>query len=161
MLSTESGVAAVEAVYARPGMEPENGILFLTDQRVIWEDRVGDYEVKLEVPLSQVEKATVDVVDVEGEEDEFLVFKFGGGAPLNDARIDIAANVGETWTQMVGRARNGDYSTDRAIEIDPGELERIRNAPTQCSNCGAQFTAPILRGQVEITCEFCGVVARI
>jgi hypothetical protein len=161
LLATESGVAAVEALYARAGMEPENGILFLTDQRVIWEDRVGDYEVKLDVPLSQVEMATVEVVDMDGEEDEFLVFRFGGGAPVNEARLDIAANVGEEWTQMIGRARNGDYTTDRASEIDPSELERIRNAPTQCANCGGQFTAPILRGQVEVACEFCGVVARI
>ena len=161
LLATESGVAAVEALYARPGMETENGILFLTDQRVLWEDRVGDYEVKLDVPLRQVEKVTVGAVDPEVGEDEILVFAFGGGAPVNAARLDIAANVGEEWTQMVGRARNGDYTTDRAVEIDPAELERIKNAPTQCGNCGAQFTAPILRGQVEVACEFCGVVARI
>ncbi|HUF38298.1 MAG TPA: hypothetical protein VMN57_07235 [Anaerolineales bacterium] len=161
LMATESGVAAVEAFYARLGMEPENGILFLTEQRVIWEDRVGDYEVKLEAPLSQVDRVTVDIVDPDGEADEFLVFNFGAGAPVHEARIDIAANVGEDWTQMIGRARNGDYSTDRAIAIDPAELERIKNAPTQCTNCGAQFTAPILRGQVELVCEFCGVVARI
>jgi hypothetical protein len=161
LLATESGVAAVEAFYTRPGMEPENGLLFLTDQRVIWEDRVGDYEVKLEVPLSRVEGVSVDVAGADGEEDEFLVFRLGAGSPVGEARFDIAANVGEAWTQMVGRARSGGYSTDRAIEIDSSELDRIKNAPTQCVNCGAQFTSPILRGQVELVCEFCGAVARI
>ncbi len=43
LLATESGVAAVEAVFHHPGLEPENGILFLTDQRLLWEDRVGAY----------------------------------------------------------------------------------------------------------------------
>jgi uncharacterized paraquat-inducible protein A len=40
-------------------------------------------------------------------------------------------------------------------------LDRIQAAPTQCPNCGAAFTAPILRGQEEIICEFCGVATRI
>ena len=62
---------------------------------------------------------------------------------------------------MIGRARAGDYASDRAVELDQNEIERIRNAPQQCSNCGAAFTAPVLRGQNEIACEFCGVVTRI
>jgi DNA-directed RNA polymerase subunit RPC12/RpoP len=40
-------------------------------------------------------------------------------------------------------------------------LERIRNAPQQCTKCGAAITDPILRGQTEIPCEYCGNVMRI
>ena len=162
LLSTESGVAATEAMYARPGMEPENGILYLTDQRLLWEDRVDEYEVKVEVAVSQIENVTVETVeDADGEPDDFLVFKFTGGAPLHEARFDISAPVGEDWVQMVGRAGNGDYANDRAVPLDPAELERIKNAPSQCPNCGGQFASPIFRGQTEVTCEFCGVVTRI
>ncbi len=160
LLATESGVAATEATYARPGMEPENGVLFLTDQRLIWEDRVGDYEVKVDVALAQVEGVTIEYVD-EAQEDEVLAFQFGGGAPMGNAIFDIAAPVGASWEQMVGRARNGDYAADRAAPIDTAELDRIKNAPTQCTNCGGQFTSPVLRGQTEISCEFCGTIARI
>ncbi len=162
LLSTESGVAATEALYARPGMEAENGIVYLTDQRLLWEDRIDVYEVKVEVALSQIENVSVKVVpDEDGEDDEFLVFKFAGGAPLHEATFDLSAPVGEDWLKMVGRARNGDYTADRAVALDPAELERIKNAPVQCPNCGAQFASPILRGQTEVTCEFCGVVTRI
>jgi predicted nucleic acid-binding Zn-ribbon protein len=162
LLSTESGVAATEAVYARPGMEEENGILYLTDQRLLWEDRVEEYEIKVEVAIAQVENVSVEVTtDEEGEEDEFLVFKFSGGAPIHEARFDISSPVGEAWVKMVGRARNGDYTVDRAVELDPAELERIRNVPTTCPNCGAQLGSPVFRGQTEITCEFCSVVTRI
>jgi hypothetical protein len=158
LLATESGVAATEASFAFAGMEPENGVLILTDQRLLWEDRVGDYELKVDAPLSWVEKATL-----EGAEDgaETLVFTFGGQSPLPLGRFILAAPVGEDWLQMIGRARGGEYHADRAVEIDPAEIERVKNAPTQCPNCGAQFTMPVLRGQTEMTCEFCSTVTRI
>jgi predicted nucleic acid-binding Zn-ribbon protein len=159
LLATESGVAAVEAVYARPGLEPENGILFLTDQRILWEDRVGDFELKLNVPLQQV--TDVQKAVSEDGQQEFLDFTFGPGAPCPDARFQLGAPVAESWLKMVGRARSGGYAGDRAIEIPPEELERIRNAPQQCSKCGAALTDPILRGQVDVTCEYCGNVMHI
>ena len=159
LLATESGVAAVEAVWARPGLDPENGVLFLTDQRLLWEDRVGDFEVKIEVPVSEITDVTETAVEVSG--DESLEFVFGANAPMPKARLLLSQPVAEEWQKMVGQARSGGYEVDRAVEIDQEELDRIRNAPAQCSNCGAAFTAPILRGQKEITCEFCGVNTRI
>ena len=159
LLATESGVAATEAVWGRPGLEPENGILFLTDQRLLWEDRVGTFELKLEVPLAQVADVKKALDEASGQ--EFLDFGFASGAPYPTARFQLALPVGDAWLKMIGRARSGDYAKDRAVEIDQAELERIRNAPRQCSNCGAGLTAPILRGQNEITCEYCGQVIRI
>jgi hypothetical protein len=140
-------------------MDPENGVLFLTDQRLLWEDRVGDFELKIEVPVSAITNAK-EKVDEEASA-EYLELTFGAGAPLDSARFLLSLPVAEEWLQMIGQARSGGYEADRAVEIDKEELERIRNAPSQCSNCGAAFTAPILRGQKEITCEFCGVATRI
>jgi hypothetical protein len=159
LLATESGVAAVEAVWERPGLDPENGVLFLTDQRLMWEDRVGDFEVKVEVPISEVANAKEKVDEESGV--EYLELTFSSKAPLPNARFLLSLPVAEEWLQMIGQARSGGYETDRAMAIDEDELDRIRNAPSQCSNCGAAFTAPILRGQKEITCEFCGVDTRI
>jgi len=159
LLATESGVAAVEAMYARPGLEPENGILFLSDQRLLWEDRVGEFELKLNVPLQQI--TDVQKAVSEDEQQEFLDFTFGPGAPWPDAHFQLGAPVADSWLKMVGRARSGGYAGDRAIEIPPEELERIRNAPQQCSKCGAALTDPILRGQVDIPCEYCGNVMHI
>ncbi len=159
LLATESGVAATEAVWARPGLEPENGILFLTDQRLLWEDRVGDYELKLNVPLAQVEGVQKEVDEATGV--EFLDFRLASGAPYPSAKVELALPVADAWLKMVGRARSGGYDKDRAEEIDQSELERIKNAPRQCTNCGAGLTAPILRGQTSITCEYCGQVINI
>ena len=160
LLATESGVAATEAVWLRPGLEPENGILFLTDQRLLWEDRVGDFELKLDVPVQQI----TDIVEETDDEAEFEIlaatFK-SGAAPVPVAQLQLALPVADEWIKMVNRARSGDYALDRAVKIDQAELERIRNTPQQCSNCGATYTAPVLRGQTEINCEYCGVVTRI
>ena len=159
LLATESGVAATEASWERPGLEPENGILFLTDQRLIWEDRVETFEVKLEQPLREIGEVKKESDEASGQ--EFLVFGLGTNGPYPSVRFALGLPVADAWLKMVGRARAGDYAMDRAVEIDPAELERIRNAPKQCSNCGAGLTEPILRGQTEITCEYCGQVTRI
>ncbi len=159
LLATEAGVAAVEAVFKHPDWDPENGILFLTDQRLLWEDRVGDYELKVNVPLSEImDVKQGDAVDGERER---LCFRFGPQASVPMAEFELALPVADDWIKMVGRARSGGYTDDRAVAISPEELERARNAPQQCSKCGAAFTAPLLRGQTEIHCEYCGLVTRI
>jgi hypothetical protein len=161
LLATESGVAATEALWMG-GSEPENGVLFLTDQRLLWEDRVGDYELKVEVPLQSITNTQKEVAETEeGESLETLVFTFDSNAPFSEARFELAALVSDDWIKMVGRACKGDYASDRAVEIDQAELDRVQNAPTSCSNCSASFTAPVLRGQIEIHCEYCGAVTRI
>ena len=159
LLATESGVAATEAVFQHPTLEAENGILFLTDQRLLWEDRAGTYELKVDTPFQ-------GILDVQKESDgqtgqETLVFQFGPGGVVPLARFQLALPVADSWIKMVGRARSGGYAQDRAVPISAEELEKVRNAPQQCSNCGAAFTAPILRGQTEIRCEYCGLVVRI
>ena len=159
LLATESGAAAIEAIWEVPGLDPENGILFLTDQRLLWEDRVGDYELKIDVPLQQITDAKSEIGEDLGV--EFLIATFNSGAPVPEARFQFSQPVVEEWLQMIGRARAGDYAKDRAVPLEEAELERVRNAPQQCSNCGAALTAPILRGMVEITCEYCGVVIRL
>jgi hypothetical protein len=159
LLATESAVAAVEAVWERPNFEPENGILFLTDQRILWEDRVGDFELKVDVPVDGIDD--IKKALTENEEFEVLEIQFKSDkAPVGGARFLLSLPLAEAWLQMIGRARAGDYLQDRAIKIDEATLERVRNAPEQCSNCGAAFTAPVLRGQQEIICEYCGVKTR-
>ena len=159
LLATESGVAATEAMWERPGFEPENGILFLTDQRLLWEDRVETFELKFDLPMTEIQEVLKETDETTGQ--EYLKLTLSAKGPYPVTRFQLALPVGDAWLKMIGRARSGEYALDRAVEIDPAELERIRNAPRQCTNCGAGLTNTILRGQTEITCEYCGIVIPI
>ena len=159
LLATESAVAAVGALFQHPTWVPENGVLFLTDQRLLWEDRVTNYQLKFDVPLQAVLEVqkTLD----QQEPRQALAVRFGAQAPVADGCFQLALPVAEQWVKMIGRARSGDYAQDRAVSLSTEELERVRNAPQQCSKCGAAFSAPLLRGQTEIRCEYCGLVTRL
>jgi len=157
LLATENAIAAVESLFVHADWDPENGILFLTDQRLLWEDRVDAYELKIDLPLQEV----LDVAQITEGDREALQFSFGPAGPVPRAIFKLSQPVADDWLVMVGRARSGGYVQDQVVEVSADELDRIRNTPQQCSNCGAAFTAPILRGQHEIVCEYCGIVERI
>lgn len=159
LLATECGVAAAEAVFLNGNSEPENGVLFLTDQRLLWEDRIGSYELKVNVPISEILDVLGETVEEYGN--ETLLVRFGPKAPLANARFLFSLPVTQEWIQMIGRARSGGYALDRTVEVSADELERIRKAPQACQSCGAVFTAPILRGQTDLSCEYCGKVTHI
>jgi hypothetical protein len=131
----------------------------LTDQRFLWEDRVGTFELKVDVPLSVILEARKEAL--EGSEGEVLVVRFNQHGPVPEARFQLSMPVANDWLQMIGRARSGGYVQDRAVDISQEELDRVRNAPQSCPNCGASFAAPVLRGQMDISCQYCGKVIRI
>jgi hypothetical protein len=156
LLATEGGIAAAEAMWGYPGSELENGILYLTDQRLLWEDRVGAFELKVDVPLQYVREVTQE----EEAGVETLCFAFDSAAPFSSTRFRMNMPVADEWVKIIGRARTGEYTQGRAIEVDEAEVERIRSAPQQCEKCGSALTAPILRGQTSISCEYCGNVVQ-
>ena len=156
---TEGGVAATEATWSRSSGQ-QTGIFFLTDQRLIFEEREGDFSVSIEARIQQVED--VDALSEQGESnsEEHLKVTFGPEAPARDALFVLHGPEAEEWQQMIGRARSGDYASDRAIEVDADELERLNNAPTSCPACGSAYSEQLIKGQREITCQFCGTMTR-
>jgi len=117
------------------------------------------FDLKFDVPL----QAVLEVQKTLDQQAlcEVLAVRFGAQAPFADRCFQLALPVAEQWVKMVGRARSGDYTQDRAVSLSAEELERVRNAPQQCSKCGAAFSSPLLRGQTEIHCEYCDLVTRL
>ncbi len=161
LMATEGGVAATTANWLRPNDGPQGGVLFLTDQRIIFEEREGEFSVPLEAPLAQVQSADAESGQGANKDEEHLKIIFQPGAPMSYASLHLVGPKAEEWKTMIGRGMKGDYTSDRAVAIDQAAVDKVKSAPTQCSNCGAAFTKPVLRGQTEIKCEFCGAVTRL
>jgi hypothetical protein len=148
-----------------------DGVLFLTDQRLIFEQkektggglfRRGEMaqEVKWELPLSAVEEVTPENKGFLGGKD-MLNFSLGSGAPFPRLTIEVKGGVDcKFWARQIQRLVSGDAQDERAIEADPELIEQLRKAPTACHICGGTLPT-IVAGQSSVACTYCGAVIRI
>lgn len=177
LLATESGIMAVKAVWCKDVKErPEDpdGVLYLTDQRLIFEQKeeIATKKVlfittakekvqalKWEAPVALVDEVKPSKQGMLKNEDH-LDIRFGPGAPLQTVHLHIWQE-GSEWAQLINRAKTRDFDKTRAIEIDQAEVEKVKSAPSQCPSCGANIAQTVLRGMDSIKCEYCGYVIRL
>ncbi len=177
LLATEAGILAVKAVWVKGGKEQKDdpdGVLYLTDQRLIFEEKEEVAKEKvlfiatkkekvqkllLEAPVATVKSVTTSKQGMLKNEDHIEV-RFGSGAPVQFAHFHIWQPCGE-WQALINRAKSKDFDNDRAIAVDAAAAAKVKSAPSQCPNCGGNISQVILRGQDSIKCEFCGFVIRL
>ena len=177
LLATESGIMAVKAVWAKKGKQSKGdpeGVLYLTDQRLIFEqkEKVATKKVLFiatekelvqetlwEVPVVLVEEAKSSK---EGflSKDDYLELTLDSRASMDMIHLHIWQR-GDDWVALLNRAKAGDFDQTRAIPINEDVLERVKNAPTKCPSCGGAINQPILRGMENLSCEYCGDVIRL
>jgi hypothetical protein len=173
-LATEAVVLAVKAKWDKDGKDDPKGVLFLTDQRLAFErkedvatkkvlfiatEKEKVQEVLLAVRLTDVTEVKASKKGLMGHEDH-LDFALTSAAPARKAHFHIDGQDCNLWQATVGRVKNGEIEKSRVQPISEEEKQRLRNAPTKCSSCGGSIKAPILRGQTEIHCVYCGAVTR-
>ena len=176
LLATESGIMAVKAVWAKAGkqtkQDPE-GVLYLTDQRILFEqkEKVATKKVLFvatEKKLVQELLWEVPVVLIEDtksrkegflNKDDYIELRFASGAPFDLVHLHIWQR-GDEWTALIKRAKGKDFDKTRAIPIDKAVAEKVKNAPTKCPSCGGAINQVILRGIDCLSCEYCGDVIR-
>ena len=177
LLPTESGIMAVKAVWAKTGEEQKDdpeGILFLTDQRLIFEqkekvatkkvlfiatEKETVQELMLEVPVAMVEEIELSKKGLMKNEDHIAI-KFATGAPVQTAYFHIWQSNQE-WQALINRAKAREFDKDRAIEIDQETLDKVSSAPTQCPSCGGNINQVVLRGMDSIKSGYCGFTIRL
>lgn len=177
LLATEAGVMAVKAVWARDGKEKKDdpeGVLFLTDQRLLFEqkeevatkkvlfiatEKETVQKLLLDLPVALVDSVATSKQGVLKNEDHIEV-NFASGAQVRQAHFHIWQSC-EEWQALIQRVKAKDLDADRAVALDQGAVEKARSAPSQCPACGGNLAQVILRGQDEITCEYCGFVIRL
>lgn len=178
LLNTESGIMAVKATWARSGKETKDdpdGILFLTDQRLLFEqkEKVATKKVLFiateskelrqllfEAPLGLIEDIKTSKQGLFKNEDHIDI-QFASGAPFSTAHFHLNGLDCNEWKALVNRARTKEFDKDRAIEIDKTAEEKVKAAPTKCPNCGGALNVQVLRGMDSINCPFCGSVIRL
>ena len=177
LLPTEGGIMAVKAVWCKTGKEQKGdpeGVLYLTDQRIIFEQKEEIatkkvlfvatakqkvQQLQLEAPVALVDNVQTSKAGLLKNEDHIEV-RFASGAPVQSAHFHIWQECA-TWQGLINRAKSKDFDQGRAVSIDQAVVEKVKAAPTQCPACGGIITQQVLRGQDTIKCEFCGNVMRL
>ncbi|MBM3151333.1 MAG: hypothetical protein FJZ96_03870 [Chloroflexi bacterium] len=177
LLPTEGAVMAVKAVLALSGKEQKGdpeGALFLTDQRLLFEQREEVVTKKVlfvatekelvqkllwESPVALVESIKTSKQGVMKNEDH-LDLTFASGAPARTVHFHIW-QPSEEWQALINRAKGKEFDLGRAVAIDQSVVDKAMSAPSKCPSCGGLITQVVLRGMDSISCEYCGLVIRL
>lgn len=174
----EGPLMTVESQWQQNEEEGPTGFLFLTDQRLLFEQR-EEVVTKTFLGLFTTEKEKIQklLLDIAVADIESIADKEEGGflgfgkedilelvcshkAPVSRARFHVQGQDSAMWAAMIKRVKSGDIDNDRAEayveELEAAE-ETAASFPTQCPNCFAEITAPP-RGVPSVTCEFCNTV---
>ncbi len=170
----EGPYAAVEAEWELDGKEGPDGILFLTDQRLLFEQKEKIAKKKFlnlittESELVQKLLLNVSIPEIESvehsEEGGFLgmgkadVLKlvFASSAPVSRARFHLKGQDSSDWAAWIKKMQTGNVDRDR-VQSARAEREKVKaiTFPEQCPGCFAALPSPP-HGVTTVTCEFCG-----
>jgi predicted nucleic acid-binding Zn-ribbon protein len=175
---SEGLISASEAQWLTNDDEGPKGILFLTDERVLFEqqeeiatkkrlfittERQKIQELKWQAALGLLELAKAS--ERGGRflgigKKELLELEFAEDAKIGNVLLRMKTDS-DAWQALIGRAKSQDIAGERTVQKDQTLVEAARAAPTKCTNCGATITQAVVKGMTEIKCEYCGAVMRI
>mgnify|MGYP001071929970 CR=1 FL=1 len=177
-LPTESLVRAVKAVWTRDhdeDKEDPEGFLFLTDQRLLFEQReevatrkvlfVTTERKKVQNLLFEVPVFSIGEVKATKQgmlkNEDWLDLEFESGAFARSARLHLDGQDCNIWQRLINQVKARELDFDRAIAIDQAAVEKVKSAPVVCPACGGTLSRPVLRGMDTITCDFCGHIIKL
>lgn len=176
--NTEAPLACVKAEWQPNGEDGPDGYLFLTDQRLLFEQReeivtkrvLGLFKKdseKIQKLLLDIEVADVEEINHKEEggflgmgKDDILELVFTAKAPVSRARFHLDGQDSEDWAALIKRALTGEIDADRADEYEEEVAAAealVLTFPKMCPNCFAALETPP-RGVTAVTCEFCSTV---
>ena len=173
----ENPVAVCKAIWVSDREEPE-GLLFLTDGRLIFEQREKKATKKIlfiatekelvqemlwDSPIGNIEETESEDKRAFLKKKELLTLRFTERTRdlPGDVTVRLKGSTNETWTSLIRRVKTGQLDAER-VESPEGEAEEeISSAdlPTVCPSCGGKLP-PIFKGMREVTCEYCGTLVR-
>lgn len=171
----ENPVEEVEAQYLVDGDNGPKGYLFLTDQRLIFEQNENVATKKFlfittaservqktlwEVPIGGVTQARPSEKGALMFKKEILELEVSG-ADIARATLKLDADS-EDWAALIGRVRSGDIATEKVgAGAAAAEVQATpANVPTKCPTCAAQLPE-LMRGETSLKCQYCGTIVRV
>jgi hypothetical protein len=178
LLAGERPLEAVKAQWYRDGKKkgPE-GVLYLTDQRIIFEQKekvatkkvlfiATEKEMVQEMLMAEAITTIEKVVPASTGliKTHTLEFDFGAGANTGHTTFQVKGDDPKMWAALIKRITNGQIQSERVFlegeEASADAFEdALANAPEECSSCGAPVPA-ITQGQRQVQCEYCGNVMK-
>ncbi|HUN23444.1 MAG TPA: hypothetical protein PK299_09980 [Anaerolineales bacterium] len=174
LMEGECGIAAVKAVWCADTKEqpddPE-GVLYLTDQRIIFEQKEEVatrkvlfittakkkvQEIEWALPLQTLESVQTRKLGMLKNED-YLDLRFVPPAE----RASICLHIwqpAEQWQALLNQAKAGELDSTRT---QPAPTPPARQLPSECPRCGASLPQTVMRGQQSLKCDYCGNEVRI
>lgn len=177
----EHGYRVSKANWEPQGNEPIEGLLFLTDSRLLFEQRqevatkkflfVTTEKKMVQELLWHAPVGGVEVLEVEDQKrfmrrnKELLVLRLAGGDGPPEVIVNLREDTNEDWRRLLQRARDGGVVVEEPETTVEGTAEASPAAepaaiPTECPNCGAQLP-PLYQGMHQITCEYCGTTVSV
>jgi hypothetical protein len=172
----EDVVAFCKAQYIEREDEGPEGLLYLTDERLLFErkeevatkkvlfittEKETVQELIFEVPIGQIEEVKASDKKKFLSRKEMLELFFAPEADFSGATLRLIHTENEEWARLISRVKSGEIEKERTQPKDEEAVEALRDAPTKCATCGATLSVEIVRGMQEITCEYCGSVIRL
>lgn len=175
----EGPLAAVKAEWHTDGKKDgPDGILLLTDQRLLFEQR-EEIVTKKKFGLFKSESKHIqklhleieitDIDDVSHKEEggflgmgkaDILELILSASGPVSRARFHLKGEESSDWAELIKRVTSKEIDQDRAGEyVDAVAVaEDTASAfPETCPTCFAQVP-PQPRGILTVNCEFCGAI---
>jgi hypothetical protein len=168
--SSEGPLMAVESAWHRDGDDGPEGVLFLTDQRLLFEQREEVVTKKrfglFKAESEMVQKLWLDInisaIDkVEDKEEggflgvgkaDILELVCSADAPLSRARFHLKGQESADWRSLIRRAQSGEVAAERHAQA---KAKPALKFPTSCPNCMGSLPEPN-RGATRVKCNFCG-----
>jgi hypothetical protein len=170
---SEGPLKAVEAVWHRDGDEGPEGVLYLTDQRLLFEQkeevvtkkRFGIFKAESEmVHKLWLDINLSDITSLEDSEEggflgmgkaDILEMTCIGQAPFSRARFHLKGQDSSDWRSWIKLAQSGEVDSQRHRQAAAEAAKAELTFPTQCPNCLAGLPQA-RRGATRVICEFCG-----
>lgn len=117
-------------------------------------------EVLIDIPVQLIESVQTSKQGI-FKSHEILEINFDSGAQYSSAQFHIQHQDCEDWKGLIIKVQSWDFDKNRTEQIDQQVIDKIKNAPTICPQCGATITIPILRGMEQYSCDFYGCIIKL